>query len=432
MFIENLKFATSSIWANKARSFLTMLGIIIGVGSVITLTSIGEGIRTEFSSQVESIGSNLVIAISGDIGLDDDSGQVNQDENVIYTQQGSGGGLSGMSSSMALTLTKEDVNSIRNEVENIETLAAMNIASAIPMYEGKRVIGPMVMALEPQGFEMFNGESFELVAGKYLTEDNNQKEIIIGGQTKDGIFGEEISPDEVIGEIINLYKEDFTIVGIYDEVETESSSSFLSTGSMFADSIVLPFSTNQELSGENNVFRIMINVNEPANVDQVKADTEAVLEINHGNADDFSVITEEELLGVFDSFFGILTTAVAGIAAISLVVGGIGIMNIMLVSVSERTKEIGVRKSIGATSVNVLGQFLIEAVLLSVLGGLIGVGISYLAGWLVETYANLPTLITWEALLLAVGVSAIVGIIFGISPAYKAARKSPIEALRHE
>ena len=149
MFIENLKFATSSIWANKARSFLTMLGIIIGVGSVITLTSIGEGIRTEFSSQVESIGSNLVIAISGDIGLDDDSGQVNQDENVIYTQQGSGGGLSGMSSSMALTLTKEDVNSIRNEVENIETLAAMNIASAIPMYEGKRVIGPMVMALEP-------------------------------------------------------------------------------------------------------------------------------------------------------------------------------------------------------------------------------------------------------------------------------------------
>lgn len=432
MFIENFKFAISSIWANKARSFLTMLGIIIGVGSVITLTSIGEGIRTEFSNQISNIGSNLIIAVSGDLSGQTGEASPQTDPNVIYTQSGTSGGFSSLSSVAALTLTNTDIKSIRTEVPNIEAVSGMNLSSGVPFYENKRIIGPLVIALEPAGFQIFQGNSFELAAGQYLTEDNNQRQIVIGQTTKDGIFGAETAYENVLGKNLTLFNEPFEIVGVFKDVEAESSSSALSTGSMFADSIVLPLSTNAELSGESKVLRILINANTPENVDQVKADTQAVLEKNHGNSSDFTVITEEEILGVFNSFFGILTTAVTGIAAISLVVGGIGIMNIMLVAVSERTKEIGIRKAIGATSVNVLGQFLIEAVVLSILGGLIGVGIAYLAGWGVETYANLPTKITWQALVTAFGISAGVGIIFGISPAIKAAKKSPIEALRHE
>ena len=429
MILENVKFALGSLWSNKARALLTMLGVIIGVGSVITLISIGEGIRSEFSNQIESIGSNLIIVASGDVGISNDDKEENP--NVIYTQPQSSGGFGSMASSINPTLLQEDVDDIKNNIQGLTGVSGMSISGAIPYYDNKRIIGPMVFAMEPDGFNLFQGEEFGMLAGDYFKEDINQREIVIGNITKDGIFGTNRDPDEVIGKKIKLFDEDFTIIGIFKEEES-SSSSLISGGGMFSDTIVLPLTTNQELSDSTKFYRIMVNTENPDKVDDIKSQMQGILKENHGSQDDFTVFTEEEILGIFNDFFGILTSAVSGIAAISLIVGGIGIMNIMLVAVSERTREIGVRKSIGATFNNVLGQFIIEAIILSLLGGILGVLFAYSAGWGIEKYANLPTSITYDAMLLAFGISFIVGLVFGIAPAIKAARKSPIEALRYE
>lgn len=428
MILENVKFAFGSLWANKARAVLTMLGVIIGVFSVITLVSIGEGIRGEFSSQIESIGSNIIEVASGNIDIGQESSL--KDENIIYTQPEESGGFSSLMGSMSETLTYQDRIDIEEQVEGLKYISGMSMVPFPPFYGEKMVIGPMVLAIEPAGFELFKGSDVELEAGEYFKEDINQRQVAIGLITKDGIFGEDTPYEEVIGQNIIFEGEEFEIIAIFKEKE-DSSTAMLGQ-SFFGDSIIMPLSTSLELTGADKFFRIILDIEDAEKVTDAKAQIESILLENHNQAEDFSVFTEEDMLNLFDEFLGILTQAVAGIAAISLIVGGIGIMNIMLVSVTERTREIGVRKSIGATSFNILIQFLIEAIVLGILGGAIGVLLAYLAGFVIETYANIPTIITYDVLIVAFGISFIVGVVFGMAPAVKASRKSPIEALRYE
>lgn len=403
---ENLKFAFSSLWANKIRSLLTMLGVIIGVFSVITLVSIGEGLRDEFENQITDIGSNLVIITPGQI--DTESEEFNPLSVV------------GVSS-----LTLEDVDAVKEQVPDVNQMAwLMNITAPVEK-NGQVTKSAMTVATQPQLIDIMN---FEIAAGRFLNQedmDEKARNVVIGEPVKEILFTEDEDP---LGQKIRTLNEEFTVVGVLKA--KESAVGFGDTS--FNNVVAMPFTAGEEIVDSIQIFRILMQASSPDTVNQVAEDARQVIVKKHEGEEDFSVLTQEDLLGMFDSFFGILTSAITGIAAISLVVGGIGIMNIMLVSVTERTREIGVRKAIGATSGNILGQFLIEAAVISVIGGGIGVGLSFIASRLITEYADIPTAITPEALLLAVLISVGVGVVFGLAPAIKAAQKRPIEALRYE
>ena len=406
LIIENIKFAFTSLWDNKIRSSLTMLGVIIGVFSVITLISIGEGVKEEFSNQVMDIGSNLVIVVPGQI--DTESEEFNPASIV---------GVS--------ALTTEDVEAIKNQVPNINETAWLTMISGIISNGEKISRSAMTIGTQPSIMDLMNQE---LEEGRFLEQkdiDENARVVVLTSLVKEALFKE---GEDAIGKNIEIRGEEFEVIGLIKK--NEEALAF--GGISFDDMIFLPFTTGEEITEQTSIFRIMTQADHPDNVEAVKTKVNEVLLEQHDGSEDFSVLTQEDLLDLFESFLGILTSAISGIAAISLVVGGIGIMNIMLVSVTERTREIGIRKAIGANSINILTQFLIEAATLSCLGGAIGVAASFVIGQLITEYADLPTQITLEGLLLAVLISIAVGIIFGLMPAIKASRKSPIEALRYE
>ncbi|MFH1536683.1 MAG: ABC transporter permease [Patescibacteria group bacterium] len=406
LIIENIKFAFTSLWDNKIRSSLTMLGVIIGVFSVITLISIGEGVKEEFSNQVMDIGSNLVIVVPGQI--DTESEEFNPASIV---------GVS--------ALTTEDVEAIKNQVPNINETAWLTMISGIISNGDKISRSSMTIGTQPSIMDLMNQE---LEEGRFLEQkdiDDNARVVVLTALVKEALFEEN---ENAIGKNITIRGEEFEVIGLIKK--NEDALSF--GGISFDDMIFLPSTTGEEITEQISIFRIMTQADHPDNVEVVKEKVNEVLLEQHDGSEDFSVLTQEDLLGLFESFLGILTTAISGIAAISLIVGGIGIMNIMLVSVTERTREIGIRKAIGANSINILTQFLIEAATLSCLGGALGVGVSFMVGQLITKYADLPTQITLEGLLLAVLISIAVGIVFGLAPAIKASRKSPIEALRYE
>ncbi|MBU0732149.1 ABC transporter permease [Patescibacteria group bacterium] len=403
---ENVKFAFSSLWGNKIRSVLTMLGVIIGVFSVITLVSIGEGLRNEFSTQVSDIGSNLIIVASGQIDTESES-------------------FNPASLLGNATLSVDDVDRLKEEVPNIEKMVwTINMPSQVSR-DDKTLRSTINFATQPEVLEIM---TYDLESGRDMTYgdmDAKARVVILGGQVKNSLFDED---EEAIDQKINLVNEEFTVIGVMEE--KENAISFGDTN--FNNVIILPFTTGEEIVEDSSIFRIILQADSPETVDTVATDVNNVILDQHDQNEDFSVLTQEDLLDLFESFFSILTSAITGIAAISLIVGGIGIMNIMLVSVTERTREIGIRKSIGATSTNILTQFLIEAGVISLIGGGIGVGLAFIASQLIAIYAGIPATITLQALLLGLLISMGVGIVFGLAPAIKAAQKRPIEALRYE
>ncbi|PIS42314.1 MAG: hypothetical protein COT24_04130 [Candidatus Kerfeldbacteria bacterium CG08_land_8_20_14_0_20_40_16] len=410
--LESIRFAISAIWANKLRSLLTMLGIIIGVFSVITLISIGDGVQSEFSSAVDSFGGNLVAVISGDIEK---------------------GGMGAESFLTMSSLTMDDVKAIES-VENVNAAAPLMLVPGAVTPPDKDPYLPMVVATNNQMDEVVD---IKVIEGRYISEEdlaNKSRVMLVGRDAAKQDF-----EGLAIGQKVTILEEKFEVVGI---IETDLE--FLGGGSgkennflsnqlpNLHEAYMMPITTAEDILEALNIFRIMIDFKTteavPAGVEQIRE----VMLNQHKGIKDFSVLTTEDMLDLFDKFFGILTSAVVGIAAISLIVGGIGIMNIMLVSVTERTREIGIRKALGASGANILFQFLVESGVLSLIGGFLGVVLSFTVTQIITQYAGIPTLITPKALILSVGVSMGVGIIFGLMPASKAARKNPIDALRYE
>ncbi|PIY97195.1 MAG: multidrug ABC transporter substrate-binding protein [Candidatus Kerfeldbacteria bacterium CG_4_10_14_0_8_um_filter_42_10] len=409
--LESIRFAFAAIWANKLRSLLTMLGIIIGVFSVITLVSIGSGVQNEFAGAVDSFGGNMVAVISGDIEA---------------------GGMGAESFMTMSSLTIRDVEAIES-VENVSAAAPLMLVPSAITPPDKQPYLPMVIATTDKMSRIMD---IKVTEGRHLQPedlDNKARVILVGRDAASQDF-----TGSPIGQKVTVLEEEFEVIGV---IETDME--FLGGGSEKNDFLsnqlpnlheayVMPITTAEDILETLNIFRIMIDFKTteavPDGVEQIKT---VILE-QHKGIKDFSVLTTEDLLDLFDQFFGILTSAVVGIAAISLIVGGIGIMNIMLVSVTERTREIGIRKALGATGGNILFQFLVESGVLSLIGGFIGVLLSFAVTQIITQYAGIPTLITAKALILSVGVSVGVGIIFGLMPASKAARKNPIDALRYE
>ncbi|MBI3103716.1 ABC transporter permease [Candidatus Daviesbacteria bacterium] len=392
---ETTQSALTAILANRMRSFLTILGIVIGVTSVILLISLVSGLKTYITSQIEGLGSNLLIVIPGRIGGARSPGGV-----------------------QANRLEYSDAVNLRNKLSDEAQISAAIQRNATLKFGNKTDKGAAVFGVEADYWQII---SIKLTEGRFFKASEQQsfkKIAVIGPTVKLNLFEE----GKALGQTIDVAGLKYIVVGILGP----RGAVF---GIDFDNSIYIPFQTAQRQFGIDRLNTIYISANSADDVKDVQVKATNLLK-KRLSEDEFTVQTQEQTLSTIGQITSVLTAALGGIAAISLIVGGIGIMNIMLVSVTERTREIGLRKAVGAKPKDIRTQFLIEAVTLSGLGGIIGIllgiGISLVIGRFFTTTVPL-----WSVAL-SFGFSMLVGIIFGVAPAIRAARLDPIEALRHE
>ncbi len=398
---ETVKVALEALRANKTRSGLTMLGIVIGVTSVILLVSIGSGLRTYITDQLESLGADSVYVMPGEIGIG--SGE-------------SGGGIPGAGVANP-KFTFNHLKQIEREAKTAKAVMAYIESNGTMRYKGKSHITQVVGV----GVEYPEIRDQKVVEGSFFTSSqyNSGKKVAVLGQTVvDELFGEE----NPIGKKFTISDQRYTILGILEE-----KGGF--AGVDIDDQVFIPATTAMNQFDMEYIMSFIVQAHDSDSIPEMIEEIETIL-LKTLDEDEFSVLDTESILSVISSILGVLTAALGGIAAISLVVGGIGIMNIMLVSVTERTREIGLRKAIGATPRNILTQFIIEAVVLSFVGGTIGILLGIGGAILIGRFFT--TTITPWSIALAFGVSSLIGIIFGAAPAYKASKLNPIDALRYE
>ncbi|MCU0641269.1 MAG: ABC transporter permease [Candidatus Margulisbacteria bacterium] len=391
---EEMKQAWRALLSNKVRSTLTMLGVIIGIFSVITLVTIGEGAKTYVTDQIKNMGAgydSFILVAGKDI-----------------------------SSPPNPKFTYADLGHYKSRVPEIRDIVGMNIGTGDLFYGKKVVKGPVVMGITANGLELMGGK---MSAGRYFTQaevEARRKVAVIGPRVAQELFGES-SP---LGERIKMGGDQYLIIGV-----TEARGSI---GPMDMDRrIVLPVTIVKNMFGNYNIMRFNIFPKDVNKLDEVKEKVREVTLRRLGN-DDFRFMTQQGILNIVNNILAALTGFVTGIAAISLLVGGIGIMNIMLVAVNERIREIGVRKAIGAKSRDIVLQFLVESMMISLLGGILGILLGLLGAFLIMFFIKGTLVIAWWAVILATVVSAAVGIFFGVYPAMRAAKLDPVIALRYE
>lgn len=404
MILEGFRSAVKSIWNNKVRSLLTVVGIVIGVTSVTTLIALGQGLKNDVADLIQGMGSNIVFMVGGNIDTSNPQGMSSSPAAMISGD----------------VITKDDVKTVQ-DVEGVEYVAPMSLAAGIVTYEG-RSSQPTIFGTTSDFINAL--EILKVSEGRFFTKEDEGNLVAV----VDKVAKDSISPDEdIIGKKILINKKKFEIIGLVD---------FGSGGSMFGDfSNMLAITQDgaKEISkGSETIHRVIIKVNDDYDVNEVKDKIDAAVLANHDGEDDFTVLTQDDMLDLMDQFLGLATALVSAIAAISLVVGGIGIMNIMLVTVTERTKEIGLRKAVGATKLDIAIQFLIESIMVTLVGGAIGLGISFAASYIVSQNTELTPSITLDVVAIAISVSMVIGVIFGLWPALRAANKDPITALRYE
>ncbi|MCL6443191.1 MAG: ABC transporter permease [Alicyclobacillus sp.] len=405
MWLETMRVAWSSISANKMRSFLTMLGIIIGVMAVIMSFAVGVAAKDMITKQVEDLGSNIITVFPG--------------------AAISGGINHGMGSGSSLTYA--DVQKIAQQDPDVAAV------SAVQSYNAQVVFGSNNTSTAVEGVDATYPtiRNITMAQGRFFQQaevNRNLTVAVLGSNAAQTLFaGTGVNP---VGQTIQINGIPFTVIGV---ANPEGGSGFQNPD----DAVAIPITTELHLfSGGEKVQTIVASAVSADKMDQAQAEIEATLRVSHqlapGVADDFSMLNQATILSALTSISTILTVLLGCISAISLVVGGIGIMNIMLVSVTERTREIGIRKAIGAKRRMILGQFLTEALLLSLGGASVGLVVGAGGTDLVAHFLNLGNLVSAMAVCASVLFSIAVGVIFGVYPARKAARLKPIEALRYE
>jgi putative ABC transport system permease protein len=409
MFLwQTLRVALRAIFRNKLRSFLTTLGIIIGVGAVIAMMAIGAGAKSQVEQAFAAMGTNLLIILPGSA-----------------TSGGARGGFGSMPS-----LTKDDVEAIRTQVATVKRAAPA-------LRSGQSLVGDVanwttsVTGTTPDYFLIRN---WPMQSGVSLTEqdvEGGAKVMVLGQTVADKLFGPNSDP---VGQTVRVGSTPFSVVGLAAEKGQSSS------GQDYDDATFIPVSTYEhKIQGSLNNYlqgTIYVEATSSADVDRAQKAITALLRDRHRlsarDDDDFSIRNMSEIAGARQQGTETMTMLLASVAAVSLLVGGIGIMNIMLVSVTERTREIGLRMALGAKPLNVLTQFLIEALVLSLAGGALGIGVGLgIAQGLAHRF-GWPMLVQPQVILASVLFSASVGIIFGLYPARKASQLDPIDALRYE
>jgi putative ABC transport system permease protein len=402
----------STVWigisTHKLRSFLTMLGIVIGVGAVIILMSIGKGTTAQILENIESMGSDLITITPGaSFGF---------------------GGVRGAGGSTQ-TLTIEDAEAIAEEVPYVEAVVP-SYSSNLQLVVGSENTNASVTGTTPEYLEVNN---VEVASGSFFTEYDYQrgaKVAVLGANVKETLFGD----SDAIGEQMRMGSNIVRVIGVLELQDTMMGPD---------DSIFIPLTAMQQMvaqprtaQGDRVVSSISLAVTDEEQADYVVDEITSLLRSRHrlgvADDDDFSIMSVQEIAEMISETTGTMTLLLGAIAAISLLVGGIGVMNIMLVSVLERTREIGIRKALGAREHDIWIQFLIEAALLTLAGGVIGVIIGWLVSYFINSMGLMTTVVTADVVIMAVSVSVGIGLFFGFYPAWNASRLNPIEALRSE
>jgi putative ABC transport system permease protein len=391
--VEAWRVALDALRANRLRSGLTMLGVVIGVAAVVVLVAIGTGAKQEVEAQVEGLGSNLLIVVPGKV-------EFGAAPSVSRLQ---------LSDVDAVARIVGDRNRVAATVSSGETVRAGTSSKFTS------VLG--VMETTPQVFVR------NLARGSYLTRsdvDTQRRVAVLGAGVARVLFGDR----DPIGQQMTIAGVRFRVVGVFAPLGQ-------SLGVDRDDEVHIPITSAHRLFGTSRVDGLAVKAPDRGEVDALGRRIVAELSRRHPDTE-FSAVTQEQILGALGKILGVLTGVLAAIAGISLLVGGVGVSNIMLVSVRERTGEIGLRKAVGARPRDIGVQFLLEAVVLTALGGLTGMALGVSAALVVEALSPVPAAITWWSLSLAFGVSAAVGIIFGVVPAQRAGRLDPVVALRTE
>ena len=404
LFTELLKMAWRSLAANKLRTFLTMLGVIIGVTSVIALVSVGMGVKKNVVDSISRLGSNMLIISPGSPNR---------------------GGPRGAAGSIT-TLTYDDAEAIKDKIKHV-AFVSPTVQGSYQVVYGHENWNTTVTGVVP---EYVSIQSLKLKSGLFFSEhdvDVRNRVAVIGSTVATNLF-ESVNP---VGKKIRIGNAPYTIIGVLE-------SKGQSAGGMDQDDVVLiPLTTAQErLVGITHVRNINVQVDESEHMDEVQSNIEKLLRQRHrirtGAEDDFNVRNMTSIMETMSSTTTMITLLLGAIAGISLIVGGVGIMNITLASVTERTREIGIRKAIGATYSNIMLQFLIESTMISILGGIVGIVIGIGAAQAISKFGNFTTVISGLSIAASFGFALFVGIFFGMLPARKAARLDPIDALRYE
>jgi len=403
------RIAVRALRVNKLRSALTMLGIVIGVGAVITMVAVGAGAQARVAEQIQSLGSNMIIVLSGSV-------------TASGVRLGSGS---------QLTITEDDAWAIQREIPLVEA-AAPTIRGGAQIVYGNLNWATSVQGVTP---EYFVARDWPVAAGKTLSQED------VDGATKVALLGETVAinlfgDSDPIGDVIRIKNVPFTVIGVLDR---KGQSTY---GQDQDDTILIPLSTAKKKvigvsqANARSVGSISVKVREGRMMPVAEQEIRSLLRQRHRlqgyQDDDFWLRNLSEVLESQEASSRVLTILLAAIASVSLVVGGIGIMNIMLVSVTERTREIGLRMAVGARGKDILTQFLVEAVTLSLIGGAVGIAFGLVGTYAIAHFAGWRTLVDPRAIVVAFGFAAAVGIFFGFYPARKAAGLDPMEALRYE
>ena len=403
------RIAVRALRVNKLRSALTMLGIVIGVGAVITMVAVGAGAQARVAEQIQSLGSNMIIVLSGSI---------------------TAGGVR-MGSGSQLTITEDDAWAIQREIRTVTAAAPTSRGSAQIVY------GNLNWATSVQGVtgEFFTAREWDVADGRLFSQeevDGAAKVALIGQTVAGNLFGE----SDPLGQVIRIKNVPFGVIGV---LQRKGQTTF---GQDQDDTVLIPLSTaKRKVLGSSQanaraVGSIAVKVGDARAMPDAEQEIRSLLRQRHRlqtvQEDDFGIRNLTEVLQSQEASSKVLTLLLAAIASVSLLVGGIGIMNIMLVSVTERTREIGLRMAVGARGRDILVQFLVEAVTLSLLGGILGIALGLGGSYAIAYFAQWRTLVSVEAVAVAFVFSAAVGVFFGFYPARQASRLNPIDALRYE
>lgn len=407
-WLDSLSAAWSGVITHKLRSSLTMLGIVIGITAVIALMSIGRGVEAEIISQIESLGSNVVFITPG------------------WTTEEEAWAAGGS----AQTLTQEDAEAIAEQVPSVSSMAPV-LASNIQLIVGGENVRAQVFGVTPEHMQVNN---LEIAHGAFFTEYDYQrgaKVAVLGSDVKETLFADA----DPIGQQMWMGGIVVRVIGVLESKEAMEGSP--------NDNIFIPLTTFQQTvyqprtaQGDHVVHYISLTVSEGEQGDYVIDEITELLRSRHqlaANADDdFEIISMEEIIETVSEITGTIAIFLGAIAGISLLVGGVGVMNIMLVSVTERRREIGILKALGATGRDIWTQFLMEAAFLTLVGGIIGIALGWAVSYFVSSVGQIPSVVTADIVILAVSVAVGIGLFFGFYPAWQASRLNPIEALRSE